>query len=283
VKHAADVRELRRIVDRLDPKVWICAKIETREAIKDLDNILKVVDAVMVARGDMGLQMDLEEVPLMQKRIIDHCSAAGKPVITATQMLESMITNPRPTRAEATDVANAVLDGTDALMLSAETAAGDYPIEAVKTMVRIAERTEPFFNHVALEQKLKEYSRKHTQTKADAIAQAASDLSDHIKPAAILTTTVSGHTPKLVSKFRPKTPIYCAAYEESVHRQLSLVWGVDSLIIPKSESTDETIQQAINAFLRKKLLNCGETVIVTAGVPVGVPGNTNMILTQEVN
>jgi pyruvate kinase len=282
VKHAADVRELRRIVDRLDSRVAICAKIETREAIKDLDNILKTVDVVMVARGDMGLQMDLEEVPLMQKKIIDQCSAAGKPVITATQMLESMINNPRPTRAEATDVANAVLDGTDALMLSAETAAGDYPIESVKTMVRIAERTEPFFNQDALEQKLKDHNRKHPQSQADAIAQAVAQLASHIRPAAIITTTTSGQTPKLVSKFRSKTPIYCAAYSEIVQRQLAIVWGVESLLIPKSESTDETIQQAIDVFLRKKLLNCGDTVIITAGVPVGVPGNTNMILTQEV-
>jgi pyruvate kinase len=282
VKHAADVRELRRIIDRLDSTVGICAKIETREAIKDLENILKVVDVVMVARGDMGLQMDLEEVPLMQKRIIDMCSAAGKPVITATQMLESMIVNPRPTRAEATDVANAVLDGTDALMLSAETAAGQYPIDSVKTMVRIVEKTEPFFNQDALERKLKDHHRKHAQTQADAIAQAVAQLASHIHPAAIVTTTTSGQTPKLVSKFRSKTPIYCAAWSERVQRQLAVVWGVESLLVPQPDTTDETIQQAVDAFLRKKLINCGDTVIVTAGVPVGVPGNTNMILTQEV-
>jgi pyruvate kinase len=282
VKHAADVRELRRIVDKLDKHVAICAKIETREAIKDLDNILKVVDVVMVARGDMGLQMELEEVPLMQKRIIDQCSAAGKPVITATQMLESMIGNPRPTRAEANDVANAVLDGTDALMLSAETAAGQYPVESVRTMVRIAEKTEPYFNRDALEQKLKIYHRKHAQTHADAIAQAAAQLSSHVRAAAIVSVTSSGQTPKLVSKFRPDAPILCAAYNEIVQRQLSMVWGVESLLIPQPDSIDETIQQAVDAFLRKKMLNCGDTVIITAGVPVGVPGKTNMILTQEV-
>ncbi|HWD38245.1 MAG TPA: pyruvate kinase [Fimbriimonas sp.] len=282
VKDAADVRELRRIVNRLDPDLGICAKIETREAIKDLENILKVADIVMVARGDMGLQMELEEVPLMQKRIIDQCLWAGKPVITATQMLESMITNSRPTRAEATDVANAVLDGTDALMLSAETASGGFPIEAVKTMVRIAEKAEPYFSQANLERRFQEKTRKEGLGNTDAIAHVVAQLASLIKPAAIVTPSTSGQTPRLVSRFRSKTPILCATWNEKVMRQLAIVWGVEAVLVPPPTNTDETIHTAIDALLRKHKLDCGDNVIVTAGVPAGTPGNTNMILTQQV-
>jgi pyruvate kinase len=282
VKDAADVRELRRLLDRLDSTIGICAKIETREAIKDLDNILKVVDIVMVARGDMGLQMELEEVPLMQKKIIDQCTWTGKPVITATQMLESMITNPRPTRAEATDVANAILDGTDALMLSAETAAGQYPLESLKTMVRIAEKTEPYFDRANMERKFYDHVRKDGMLSHDAIAHAVAELASQTRPSAIVTTTTSGLTPRLVSKFRPKMPILCAAWKERVQRQLAVVWGVEAVLVPEPTNTDETIHVAIDTLLRHRKLNCGEHVIVTAGVPTGMPGNTNMILLQEV-
>ena len=282
VKDAADVRELRRLIDRLDSEIAICAKIETREAIKDLDNILKVVDIVMVARGDMGLQMELEEVPLMQKKIIDQCTWAGKPVITATQMLESMIGNPRPTRAEATDVANAVLDGTDALMLSAETAAGQYPLESLRTMVRIAEKTEPYFDRPNLERRFQDRLKRDGMQTFDAIAHAVAELASQTRPSAIVTTTTSGHTPRLVSKFRPRMPILCAAWKELVQRQLSVVWGVEAVLVPKPTNTDDTIHAALDTLLRHRKLNCGEHVIVTAGVPTGVPGNTNMILLQEV-
>jgi pyruvate kinase len=282
IKDAADVRELRRVLDRLDSGIAICAKIETREAIKDLDNILKVADVVMVARGDMGLQIDIEEVPLMQKKIIDQCTWAGKPVITATQMLESMMNNPRPTRAEATDVANAVLDGTDALMLSGETAAGLYPIESVKTMVRIAERAEPYFDHANLERRFQDRLRKEGTNHTDGIAHAVAQLAALTKPAAIVTTTTSGQTPKLVSKFRPKAQILCAAWKERVQRQMALVWGVDTVLVPPPTNTDETIQTALDCLIRQKRLNCGDQVIVTAGVPPGMAGNTNMILIEEV-
>lgn len=281
VKDSADVRELRRVVDRLDSKVHICAKIETNEAVQDLGNILRVADAIMVARGDMGLQMDIDEVPLLQKKIIDMCNWAGKPVITATQMLESMIVNPRPTRAEATDVANAVLDGTDALMLSGETAAGAFPIECVKTMCRIAEKAEPHFDRTRLESKFAQHAREginHT----DAIAHSVSSLSGLVRPAAIITTTTSGQTARHVSKFRPKTRILCATWDERVQRQMAMVWGVEALITPLPHNTDEIVDSAIDAFLRHKRLNCGETVIVTAGVPAGLAGNTNLILIQAV-
>jgi pyruvate kinase len=229
----------------------------------------------------MGLQMSLEEVPLMQKKIIGQCNWVGKPVITATQMLESMITNPRPTRAEATDVANAVLDGTDALMLSAETASGDYPIESLKTMVRIAESTEPYFDRANLERRFQERSQKNRQEQ-DAIPHAVADLAAQTKPAAIVTTTTSGLTPRLVSKFRPKMPILCASTNERVQRQMSVVWGVEAIQTPLTPNTDETVQGAIDVFLRHHKLNCGDQVIVTAGVPPGIAGTTNMILLQEV-
>ncbi len=282
VKSASDIRELRRVVDRLDSSICLCAKIETREAIKDLDNILKVVDIVMVARGDMGLQMDIEDVPLMQKRIIDACTWAGRPVITATQMLESMISNPRPTRAEATDVCNAVLDGTDALMLSGETASGQYPIECVKTMARIAEKAETQYDRTKIEHNFQEKARSGV-SHTDAISHGVAMLAQMLKPQAIVTTTTSGQTPRLVSKFRPKAPILCAAWSDRVQNQMAVVWGVEAMRIEDQTNTEESIQNAVDAFLRKKRLNCGDRIIITAGVPAGVPGNTNMILTQVVS
>lgn len=280
VKNGSDMRDLRRAVERLDAGIKLCAKIETREAIKNLDEILRVSDVVMVARGDLGLQMELEDVPLAQKRIIERCTHAGCPVITATQMLESMIENPRPTRAETTDIANAILDGTDALMLSAETASGMYPFECVKTMVRIAERAETAFDRERLEREFHE--RANSVNHTEAVAHAVADLTALLKPQAIITTTASGQTPRLVSKFRPKAPILCASYDEKVNRQMAIVWGVESITIPVHVTADDTIAGAIDAFLRRKRLKIGDLVIVTAGVPAGKPGNTNLILTQVV-
>lgn len=281
VKNASDIRELRREVEKHDPTIGLCAKIETREAVRNIEELLKVVDLIMVARGDMGLQLDIDEVPMLQKRIIAECAWAGKPVITATQMLESMIHSPRPTRAEATDVFNAILDGTDAVMLSGETAAGDYPIECVKTMVRIAERAEGLYNRTAQEAEFYERARKgvnHT----DAIAHAVSSLTNLLDPKAIITTTTSGQTPRLVSKFRPKAPILCATWNARTQARMAVVWGVESVLIPLPETTDETIQKAIDTFYRHKRLKLGDRVIVTAGVPAGQPGHTNMILTETV-
>jgi pyruvate kinase len=230
----------------------------------------------------MGLQMDLEEVPLIQKKIIDQCNWAGKPVITATQMLESMVANPRPTRAEATDVANAVLDGTDALMLSAETATGSFPIEAVRTMVRIAERTEPHFDCAKVERRFQDRIKRDGLSIADAIAHGVAQLAALTKPAAIVTTTTSGQTPRLVSKFRPRTPILCAAWQERVQRQMAVVWGVESVRVAPPTNTDDTVQAAIDALVRKDRLNCGDHIVITAGAPPGTPGNTNMILFEQV-
>ncbi len=281
VKSASDVRDLRRIVDRLDPGIGICAKIETREGTKDMENILRVVDLVMVARGDMGLQMDIEDVPLMQKRIISQCTWAGKPVITATQMLESMILNPRPTRAETTDIFNAILDGTDAVMLSGETAAGAYPIECVKTMARIAEKAEAEFDRAKIDREFVERARNGV-SHSDAIAHAVSDLARLIKPAAILTTSTSGQTPRLVSKFRPKAPILCATWNAKTLCKMAVVWGVETLLIPAPTITDEIVNNAIDGFFKAKRLKLDDLVIITAGVPAGTAGNTNLVLTQTV-
>ncbi len=280
VKEADDIVQLRREVDKLDPSIGLCAKIETREAIQDLGNILKVVDLVMVARGDLGLQMDIEDVPIMQKKIIDMCTWVGKPVITATQMLESMMTYPRPTRAEATDIANAVLDGTDAIMLSGETASGEYPIECVKTMVRISEKAEALFDRSRIEQKFQESARIHIGHQ-EAIAHSVADLASLLKPAAVVSTTVSGNTARLVSKYRPKAPLLCATYDERTQARLGVCWGVDAIRLPTPQSTEEGVRNAINAFVKYKRLKKGSLVLITAGVPFG-EGNTNLILTQVV-
>jgi pyruvate kinase len=281
VRSASDMRELRRVVDRLGSDVALCVKVETREALKDLENILKVSDLVMVARGDLGLQMDLEEVPLAQKWIIERCTLAGMPVITATQMLESMMHSPRPTRAEASDVANAILDGSDAVMLSGETAAGLYPVECVRTMVRIAEKTEPLFDRGRLREKLLEIA-KGSSGHTEAVAYAAAELALLIKPQAIVTTTASGQTARLVSKHRPKAPILAATYDDRTLAQLAIVWGVEAIRMEVPSSTDEGIQKSIDCFLKRRRLKVGDLVIVTAGVPAGARGNTNMILTQVV-
>jgi len=276
-----DLIGLRRLVDKHDPAVRLCAKIETGQALKNLDEILAHCNMAMVARGDLGLQIDLEEVPIAQKRIIRRCNDLGKPVITATQMLESMIHAPRPTRAEVADIANAILDGTDAVMLSAETAMGEYPAEAVRTMVRVANETEPIFDHAAAMQR---FSVRKTAgiDPTEAIANAVVSLADHTRPAAILTTTTSGQTACLVSKFRPPTPILCATWKPKTLTQMSAVWGVEAVLTPKPESTDENVAHAIDGFVRHKRIKVGDTVLITAGVPAGKPGNTNLILNQVV-
>ncbi|MBL8086699.1 MAG: pyruvate kinase [Chthonomonas sp.] len=281
VRHAADLRELRRLVDQYDPSIRLCAKIETKEALRDIDDILKVADLIMVARGDLGLQMDLEDVPMAQKHIIARCNRAGKPVITATQMLESMITNARPTRAEATDIANAILDGTDAVMLSGETAAGAYPIEAVRTMHRIAEKAEAAFDHA---ERLREWqpTAQGAELLTEAVAHGAVQLAQTVRAKAIVTTSTSGLTPRMVSRFRPKCPIYCATWNDRTKAHLSIQWGVETVRVDLPPSTDEVMHAAVNAFIRHKKLKVGDTIIVTAGVPAGQVGNTNLIYVETV-
>lgn len=276
-----DCIDLRKAVDKYDSSILLCAKIETRAAVNSIDEIASCVDLVMVARGDMGLQMDIQEVPMAQKRIIEHSMRLGRPVITATQMLESMISNPRPTRAEATDVANAILDGTDALMLSGETASGQYPLDCVRMMVKIAERTEPHFDRWRIEQDFANRALGSI-THTEAVAHSLVDLSHLVKPAAIITTTTSGQTARLVSKFRPRAPILCATWSKKVQAQMAVVWGVEAALIPKPRQTDASLNSAVRAFRQAKRLRKGDLAILTAGVPVGVPGHTNLILTKVV-
>lgn len=275
VKSALDIRELRRFLDHIDAEMRICAKIETREAIKDLDDILKMVDIIMVARGDMGLQMDIESVPAAQKSIIEKCSLAGKPVITATQMLESMVNNPRPTRAEASDVFNAILDGTDAVMLSGETAAGSYPIECVKTMAKIAEAAE----EVIASHPDYVVAPKVDPT-VDAIVNAVGSLEREMKPKAIVCASSSGQTPRLISKYRPRAPILCASWQKQTLAYMAVVWGVETVYIEGVSDMENNLDRSVEAFMKLKKLRIGDRYIYTAGFPAGTPGSTNLILTQ---
>ncbi len=276
LRSAADHALLRYEVDKFDPTIHLVAKIETEDALHDIERITAAFDAVMVARGDMGLQMDIEEVTLAQKRIIEVCNNQAKPVITATQMLESMMKSPRPTRAEATDVANAILDGTDAVMLSGETAAGVYPVQCVETMARLAERAESYLDRDRMYRRYKE-SRKKKADHTDAVAHAVCELAGQVKPKAIVTTTTSGQTARRVSRFRPEAPILCATWDTRTEAQLGLVWGVEALRVPMPPDVETNIENAIGAFKQAKRLKAGDHVILTSGVPIGHPGNTNLI------
>lgn len=277
VRRASDLRELRRVLEKLDYHPMLVAKIETQQAVKEIDEILKVADVIMVARGDLGLQMDLEDVPLAQKKIIRKCNEQGRPVITATQMLESMVNLARPTRAEATDVANAILDGTDAVMLSGETATGKYPIEAVKVMGKIAEAAETTFDHDK-----HFYSLEALNESTSAVAEAAVQLASTLKVKAILTTTSSGLTPRMVSKFRPRVPVLCTAWNPQTFTQMSVIWGVETILLDNPASTDDVVQKAIDGFLKAKRLKVGDSIVITAGIPAGKAGNTNLIMVETV-
>lgn len=279
VREAADMIHLRDIVRKRDPFVGLVAKVETKEALRSIEEVIKVSDAVMVARGDLGLQMEIEDVPAAQKRIIFACNAAGKPVITATQMLESMMTSPRPTRAEASDVANAILDGTDAVMLSGETASGEYPVHAVRTMAKIAERTDPFVVCTARSPKgLVKQKDAHTE----AVSQAAVSIATALGAKAIVTTSTSGATPRVVSKHKPSMPVLTVCWNPRVLPQLSMVWGVQAVNAEMQVDTDQAMSLAVQLFLRHRQLKLGDTVVITAGYPVGAAGNTNLILVRTV-
>ncbi|HRK21408.1 MAG TPA: pyruvate kinase [Fimbriimonadaceae bacterium] len=281
VNSADDLLRIRDEIDRRGKRTRICAKIETRAAIRNIESILAAADMAMVARGDLGLQMSLEDLPIAQKDIIRRCNHLGKPVVTATQMLESMMEAPRPTRAEVADIANAILDGTDAVMLSGETAAGKYPLECVRRMAGIARKAETLIDHDGI------LNRQTTREagkigSTHAIALAVARLAQATTPRAILTTSTSGQTPCLVSKYRPSTSILSASWNESTHRQMSVVWGVESICIPIPRNTDEIVQNAMEGFVLRKRLRKGDRVIVTSGVPAGTPGSTNLILNEIV-
>ena len=274
VRTAQDVYEIRNLLNEYDSNIRIIAKIENREGVNNIDSILAAADAVMVARGDLGVEIDFTELPGIQKTIIDRSFSFGKPIVTATQMLDSMMVNPRPTRAEISDVANAIYDGTSAIMLSGETAAGAYPVEALKTMSAIAERTETE-NHARVE-----YLTEATNGKisvSDATAHAACLTAKDVNAAAIVTVSESGTTARLLSKYRPQQPIIACVMKEQVQRQLSLSWGITSLMMPLAHSTDELIEMSTALAKENGFLHNGELAVVTAGVPVGISGTTNMI------
>ena len=280
VRKVSDVLAIREILERNNATdIQIISKIENQEGVDNLDEIIAVSDGIMVARGDLGVEIPTEEIPVVQKLMIAKCNEAGKPVITATQMLDSMMRNPRPTRAEVTDVANAIYDGTDAIMLSGETAAGKYPVEAVRTMATIAKRTEETLDY----DKLLNKNSRNNATVTGAISHATCTTAVNLNASAIITSTSSGHTARMVSKCRPKCPIIATTNDERVMRRLALSWGVYPVKSEIAGNTDEVIENAIEVSKNAEYINNGELVVITAGVPVGISGTTNLIKVHVIN
>jgi len=279
VRRPEDLTPLRRQIARQGKPVGLMAKIEQHEAIDHVEEIIEASDGVMVARGDLGIELPLDRVPLLQKSIIRCCNAAGKPVVTATQMLESMIDSPRPTRAEVSDIANAVLDGTDAVMLSGETAVGRYPVEALRVMAKVAARAEAAFDFA---ERLAESSQWPCETVTDGISQATVNLAHDLGARAIITATSTGHTALMVAMHRPEAPIIAVTPDVATQRRLALAWGVRALVAKRGKSTDELILHAIGRAREEGLVAQDDVVVVTAGVPAGVPGQTNVIKVEVV-
>ncbi|MBS4176059.1 pyruvate kinase [Lederbergia citrea] len=275
VRRATDVLEIRQLLEENGGSyINIIPKIENQEGVDNIDEILAVSDGVMVARGDLGVEIPTEAVPLVQKQLIKKCNEAGKPVITATQMLDSMQRNPRPTRAEASDVANAIFDGSDAVMLSGETAAGSYPVEAVQTMHNIALTAEQALNH----QEILSYLSKNSEhNMTDAICQSVAHTAINLEVSAIVTPTESGHTARMISKYRPKAPIVAITSNEAIVRRLSLKWGVYPKLGQKVTTTDEMLENAVTESLNSGLVKHGDLIVITGGVPVGEKGTTNLM------
>ncbi len=278
VRRKDDILEIKDFMESKSQRVPIIAKIEKHEALENIAEIIDAADGIMVARGDLAVETALERVPLAQKMIIKLCNEASKPVITATQMLKSMVENPRPTRAEANDVANAVLDGTDAVMLSEETTIGNYPIEAVKTMANIIAVTE--------NSQVAQLNRRSHDTSVASIAQAVShasyQMARDLKAAVIITPTQSGSTARMVSSFRPAQPIIAFSPIPEVVRRLNLVWGVYPIMSGVFQNTDEMMEEAMDKAIKSGLAKIGDTVVITAGVPVGVAGTTNLIKAETI-
>jgi pyruvate kinase len=274
VRSRQDVLEAREFMRSLGADIPIIAKIEKHEALGRLDEILQEVDAIMVARGDLGVEIPLEQVPVIQKEIIAATNKVGKPVITATQMLLSMVNHSRPSRAEATDVANAILDGTDAVMLSEETAAGQYPVEAVKFLDRVSRVTEAHFPHTDW---LRTRAPAGRQEITEAISYAACEMALDLEAQAILTNTEYGGTARLISRFRPRTPIVAVTPREDTWRRLCLSWGVFPLLTPPIRDTDHMLKEVEEAAVKAGMLNHGDRVIITTGTPIGTKGSTNLI------
>lgn len=275
IRRASDVLEIRDVLEKHNGEgIHIIPKIENQEGIDNIDEILEVSDGLMVARGDLGVEIPAEDVPLVQKQLIHKCNNAGKPVITATQMLDSMQRNPRPTRAEASDVANAIFDGTDAVMLSGETAAGLYPVESVQTMNNIALKAESALQHKRI---LDERSKHVNMTITEAISQSVTHTAINLDVKAIIAPTESGYTARMISKYRPKQTIVAVTFNDRVNRQLALVWGVHPVQGKKTSSTDEMLDVAIKRGLASGVCKHGDRVLITAGVPVGESGTTNLL------
>lgn len=280
VRRASDVMEIRELLERHDARhIQIISKIENQQGVDNLDEILEVSDGLMVARGDLGVEIPAEEVPLVQKQMIEKCNRAGKPVITATQMLDSMQRFPRPTRAEASDVANAIFDGTDAIMLSGETAAGKYPVESVLTMSRIAERAESALHYREIF--VKQANAQQTSV-TEAISQAVANSALDLDAKAIVTSTESGYTARMISKYKPKSPIIAVTPIDQVMRRLQLVWGVTAVKGTMATTTDEMFEIAVKGAMDSGMVRLGDTIIITAGVPVGRSGTTNLIKIHNV-
>src|SRR5690625_2723294 len=275
VRDTSDVLSMRQLLEENNADhIHIISKIENREAVTNFEQILQASDGIMVARGDLGVEIPPEEVPIVQKNLIEKCNLVGKPVITATQMLDSMQSEPRPTRAEASDVANAILDGTDAIMLSGETAAGKFPVESVKMMNVIATTTEAALDHdFVLENRSKSISMSITE----AIGQSVTHTAANLGVSAIITPTTSGHSARMIAKYRPRTPIVAVTFYEHVCRQLALSWGVKPVLSNQVNTNDELLDAAVQKGLETKLFTQGSKVVITAGVPVGVSGTTNLM------
>jgi len=281
VRKASDVLEIRKLLESLNAAhIQIISKIENQQGVDNLDEILEVSDGLMVARGDLGVEIPAEDVPLVQKLMIEKCNRVGKPVITATQMLDSMQRNPRPTRAEASDVANAILDGTDAIMLSGETAAGKYPVESVQTMSRIAEKAESALDYhgILVKQRIAQET-----TVTEAISQAVTTSALELNAKAIITSTETGYTARMVSKYRPQAPIIAVTTQDQTLRRLALNWGVIPVKGHTATSTDEMFDNAMKGGLDSGVVVDGDLVVITAGIPLGSSGSTNLIKVGQVH
>lgn len=280
VRNAQDVQQLRDLLKQNGGEdIKIISKIENAEGVNNIDEIIRVSDGIMVARGDMGVEIPFEKVPKLQKTIIKKVYNSGKMVITATQMLESMTENPRPTRAEATDVANAIYDGTSAIMLSGETAAGKYPVESVRTMAKIAVETE---NDIDYNGRFRRFQDQSIRNVANAISHATCTTAYDLEASAIITVTESGQTARMISKYRPEMPIVGCTVNEKAYRQLALSWGVVPILCESQKTADDLFEHAMERAKEEKLIADGDLVVITAGVPLGVPGTTNLLKVQTV-
>ena len=279
VRRAEDIRDIKRIIAKSRSRVAVVAKIERPEALTEFDKILEMTDVVMVARGDLGVEMPLQDVPQIQKDLIRQCNARGVPVITATQMLESMISSPRPTRAEAADVANAIYDGTDAVMLSGETAAGKYPVEAAETMVQIAEKADEAISRTGpADNVLRLRDRNATiNSFGDAIGQAVCRMTLSLDITRVVCFTQSGHTAAKIARFRPNVPITAISLYDDTRRRLAMVWGVDAVATVEIANVDELIEEVDELLMHYRLAEAGDTIILVAGIPMQVTGRTNML------